>query len=405
VSPPGPPGEAVTGPRPGAERPVRVGVIVPSSNTVLETELARLAELAGKVELHATRVGVTRIGLDPSASAQFAPAAMLDAAGLLVDAGVDVVVWGGTAGSWLGVDRDRHLAAEMAAASGVPATTATLALLDACRAFGVERVGMVTPYVGDVVGQIRERWGVEGVDVATEAHLGLSGNRSFADVDPEDLIGLVERLDRDRVQAIVVACTNLRGAPIVVRLEEVTGLVVLDSVEAAFWGAVRAGGRHLSLPAAGSLLRTGSLRSQSVEASDHLRRVTGSDRVTVRVDEPLLGLDVDLCLAESAAPGLARIGHDRSLDQRSLATVRWLEENRRTLVQADFAEEPRPPAALIDVYGVEAQMLGPLVIGGKVKGWISVHSTVARRWRPADVAALEATVVLVRELLTAGEPA
>jgi maleate cis-trans isomerase len=48
---------------------VRIGTIVPSSNTVLEDELARLAPADGPVAVHVTRVRVTEISLGAAALA------------------------------------------------------------------------------------------------------------------------------------------------------------------------------------------------------------------------------------------------------------------------------------------------------------------------------------------------
>ena len=49
---------------------------------------------------------------------------MLDAAQLLADARVDVVVWNGTSGAWQGLDRDRLLVDRIRRDLGTPATTA-----------------------------------------------------------------------------------------------------------------------------------------------------------------------------------------------------------------------------------------------------------------------------------------
>jgi hypothetical protein len=53
------------------------------------------------------------------------------AARLLADAEVHSIVWNGTSGAWLGIAQDRAICAAITAATGIPATTTTLALLDA----------------------------------------------------------------------------------------------------------------------------------------------------------------------------------------------------------------------------------------------------------------------------------
>jgi len=138
-----------------------------------------------------------------------------------------------------------------------------------------------------------------------------------------------------------------------------------------------------------------------------LRHDMAAARTTVRLDAPGLGLDVDHAAAEAVAPGMAAIAPDGSIDQRSLATVRWLAARRRTLVQPRFGPPPRPPAALVDLYGVRAQILAPVWLDGTLAGWVSVHSATVRPWRPdeqarAERAAHEVLTLLQRALAELG---
>jgi maleate isomerase len=85
----------------------RIGMLTPSSNTCLEPVTAAILRDAGSpAAMYASRVPVTRIALDAHATAQFQENVMVSAARLLADARVDVIVWNGTAGSWLGIDHD-----------------------------------------------------------------------------------------------------------------------------------------------------------------------------------------------------------------------------------------------------------------------------------------------------------
>jgi maleate isomerase len=72
-------------------------------------------------------------------------------------------------------------------------------------------------------------------------------------------------------------------------------------------------------------------------------------------------------------------------------TAQWVMANRRTLVQPDVVHtDSPPPRALIELYGVRAQMLSPVISGSVVVGWVSVHSSVAREWSAGDVDLAEA---------------
>jgi maleate isomerase len=205
----------------------RVGLIVPSSNTVMESEVVRLGRAAS---VHVTRIRVTEISLASGALAQFGTGPMTAAASLLGDAQVDAVAWAGTAGAWLSVEHDRRLAAAMSAAAGVPATTSTLAMLDTLRARGVSRIGLITPYVAPVVELITATFAAVGITVTGESHLGLTENYAFAAVGPDTLAAMGAECAVG-AQALVVFCTNVAGGPAAARMSAAAGLPVLDSIE------------------------------------------------------------------------------------------------------------------------------------------------------------------------------
>jgi maleate isomerase len=80
---------------------VRLGMLTPSSNTVLEPiTMAMLAGVSG-VTAHFSRFKVTEIALSQQALGQFDHGEVLRAAELLAHAKVDVIAWNGTSASWL----------------------------------------------------------------------------------------------------------------------------------------------------------------------------------------------------------------------------------------------------------------------------------------------------------------
>ena len=236
------------------DRPVRIGMITPSSNTCLEPMTYRL--LAGRrdVTAHFARLPVQRIALDASSTGQFSPEAMVAAARQLADARIDVVVWNGTAGSWLGIDHDRDLARLLTDATGVPATTSTLAMLEACRTYDVTRLGLATPYTPDVNEQIVGVYADSGIEVVADA-LGISDNEAFARVPPETVAEQL-RTVAPGMHAVGVLCTNVYGAELAEPLESELGVPVLDSVTVTLWHALLLTGAR-GIAGFGRLLREG----------------------------------------------------------------------------------------------------------------------------------------------------
>jgi GAF domain-containing protein len=133
-------------------------------------------------------------------------------------------------------------------------------------------------------------------------------------------------------------------------------------------------------------------------AMRELLHATGASRVTLRVDTRGEGFPVR---AEALAPGVRSIRDATEIDLRRAKTFQFLERERRLLVQSDcLVAEPAVPPELIELYGVRAQMLAPLVREGRLVGIVSVHHAgTPREWTDEEVAALEATAARVLENL------
>ncbi|HEY3524424.1 MAG TPA: aspartate/glutamate racemase family protein [Candidatus Limnocylindrales bacterium] len=232
----------------------RLGVLTPSSNTVLEPATSRLlAPLDDRISVHYSRFRVTRIAPDAGSDGQFDREPMLAAAELLADARVDAILWSGTSAAWLGLDADRRLVASIESATSVPATTSTLALLDALDALAVRRYGLVVPYVSPIADAIQRNLADAGYACIASTAEGLTDNRSFAGVDGATLAERVRSVAAAGPDAVVVHCTNLRGAEVAVALEDELGIPVLDSVIVGAWGALRLLDLPTDLPRLGRL--------------------------------------------------------------------------------------------------------------------------------------------------------
>jgi len=222
---------------------VRLGMLTPSSNTVLEPETqALLAPIEGAASAHFGRFRVTQIGLDAAAESQFALEPILIAADLLADAKPAVIAWNGTSASWRGFDTDERLCAEIEARCGVRATSAVLASNAAMAAIGVRRLGLVTPYTADVQDGITRNYAAHGIDVVAEAHAGLRDNYSFAELSEDRVADMCRKVAGARPDAIAIVCTNMRGARRAAALEAELDIPILDSVAVTLWGCLTMAG-------------------------------------------------------------------------------------------------------------------------------------------------------------------
>jgi maleate isomerase len=217
---------------------IRLGMLTPSSNTVLEPVTQAMVSGAAGVSAHFSRFPVTEISLAPEALAQFDDAPMLGAARLLAHARVHVIGWNGTSAAWLGFDRDEALIDRIRAATGIPACTSMLALQKILARTGARRIGLVTPYRGDVQARIVENFRAIGVECIAERHLDISENFAFAEIDGATIATMTRAVAAARPDAIAVICTNMAGAPLVEALEHELGTPIYDTIATVVWESV-----------------------------------------------------------------------------------------------------------------------------------------------------------------------
>ena len=223
-------------------RAIRLGMLTPSSNTVLEPAAADIVSSLRNVSVHFSRFKVTEIALSAAAQSQFDDAEILRAASLLADAKVDVISWIGTSASWLGFERDERLVARIREATGINATTCVLAFREIFQLAGIKTIGLVTPYTADVQARIVEVWGAAGFDCIAERHLGIRDNFSFGEVTESQIEGMIREVAKSGVDAVAIVCTNVRGAALVRRLEAELEVPIVDSVVVTLWQSLLAAG-------------------------------------------------------------------------------------------------------------------------------------------------------------------
>lgn len=220
----------------------RLGMLTPSSNTVLEPITAAMLSELPDVSAHFARFRVVKISMDADALGQFTNAPMLEAADLLADAKVQSICWNGTSSGWLGFDTDRALIDQIERRTGIPACSSVLALNELLERFGARRIALVTPYLPEIQERIIENYQRNGYEIVAERHLDDPGNYSFATYSAAEILEMCRAVAADAPDAIAVYCTNFRGAGVAETIESETGIPVLDSVSTALWKSMLVAG-------------------------------------------------------------------------------------------------------------------------------------------------------------------
>lgn len=236
---------------PGTFEMRRIGLLVPSSNTTVETEFFRA--LPPDVTLHTARLLLSSITPD-------AILAMVQdmerQAQLLASADVDVIVLGATAPSFLkGLGYDRELIGKLEAATGKKATTTTTALVEAIGHIGAKRVALGSAYTERLNGIAKSFLEASGVEVTDVKGLSLTDNLVVGRLSANTAYDLALRLDRTKADAIVLSCTNWQTMEVIERVERETGKPVITTTQATVWAALRAVGHTEAVGGYGRLLR------------------------------------------------------------------------------------------------------------------------------------------------------
>jgi len=216
-----------------------IGMLTPSSNTVLEPVTSQILSAIPDATAHFGRFRVTQIALSDRALAQFATDEILAAARLLADARCQVIAWNGTSAGWLGFDTDETLCRAIEAATGARSCTSVLALNEILAITGARRIGLISPYTQDVQDRIIANYAAIGVTVVAETHWGITDNYSFSEVDEPTIAAGIRAVAAAKPDAIAVFCTNLRSAPLVAGLEAELGIPIYDTIATAVWKALK----------------------------------------------------------------------------------------------------------------------------------------------------------------------
>ncbi|MFF2244368.1 hypothetical protein ACFVTM_09335 [Arthrobacter sp. NPDC058130] len=235
----------------GAPGPgTRLGILVPSSNSNAETLTASI--LAEQPDLG---VHYSRFRLPPSLDDTVDLGILGEAPAMLNDADLQAIAFHGTSGSWTGITRDRALCAELEAVCGAPATTASVAVVEALGALSAARIGLVFPGPGAIASQIQREYSIHGIDVqAVSVPEAAMSNPEIARLDASAIGAIMRPAFAHGLDAVVCVGTNLRSGYLVEGFEQEFGIPIVDSAIATLWHVLLLAGVPRPIPGWGALL-------------------------------------------------------------------------------------------------------------------------------------------------------
>lgn len=229
----------------------RIGLLLPSSNTIQESEFNRI--LPDGVTLHVARLPLRTV--EPASTAKLVEDIETESQ-KLADADVDAIVLAATApSSRNGLGYDKDLIKRIETASGRKATTASTALTQALNTLEVKRLVIGAPWSHATNVTTAAFLQASGFTVLAHQALGHVRNLEIGLLDEQTARDMGVAVNRADAQAVMLACGNWNTIGIVDGLESTIGKPVLTTNQVSLWAVLRLAGYHAPVFGWGRLLR------------------------------------------------------------------------------------------------------------------------------------------------------
>jgi maleate cis-trans isomerase len=227
---------------------LKLGIIVPSWNTVMEYEMQRMG--GEGVSIHSQRI---RHNADTEENLAWLSSQAPVAAELLAHARVNAICHGCTGSGFLKTpEEDLELAAELERGTGIPSVTSSSAIVAALHILGAKKVSVASPYEPWLNEKLRAYLEAAGFEVVAIKGLATQAHGS---VTTDTVKALALEVLRPQTEAVFISCSNLQTLDIIEAVEQESGRPVVTSNQAAMWGTLRRIGDRRAVPGAGRLFR------------------------------------------------------------------------------------------------------------------------------------------------------
>jgi maleate isomerase len=212
----------------------RIGLIIPSSNRMVEQEMVR--HVPPGVTAHVARLRMTgahRITLD-----QLMPQ-VEQAASMLTDARCDVVVFHCTANSTSeGVAGEEKLLDALRCAGAAHVSTTASAIRHAFDALGARRIVLLTPYSAHVTAEEAGFLREAGYDVVHAKGFAMKGSDEYCATPSQFWRDRALEAARPDADAYFLSCANISVFPVIEEIEQKLDRPVVTSNQAVIWDAL-----------------------------------------------------------------------------------------------------------------------------------------------------------------------
>ncbi|MGW3547464.1 maleate cis-trans isomerase family protein [Janibacter hoylei] len=244
-----------------------IGMIVPSSNLTMETELPEIFGRRREVHpqdrfvFHSSRMRMKHVTPEElvamNAQTERASLELADARPDAIASACLVAIMAQGAGYHCTAE-DQMRAALGSEGVDAPVISSAGALLRGLTALGARKVVMVTPYMKPLTQLVADYVEDAGFEVLDTLSLEVSDNIAVANLDPADLTQHWKRLDPTALEEadvlVLSACVQMPSLPAIQTVEDEYGKPVVSAAVATAWAILQDLGLPTDVPGSGSLL-------------------------------------------------------------------------------------------------------------------------------------------------------
>ena len=241
----------------------RIGQIVPSSNTTMETEIPAMLRAREAVEperftFHSSRMRMQKVTKEElEAMDRDSDRCAVE----LADARVDVLGYAclvaimSMGKGYHRVSEERLHRRTVEAGGPAPVVTSAGALVDGLKTLGAKKVSILAPYMKPLTRLVIDYIEHEGIEVIDSISLEIADNLEVGRQNPTAPAEITKRLNTKGADAIVAsACVQMPSLSSVQVIEDRTGLPVVTSSVCTTFMMLKSLGLKTVVPNAGALL-------------------------------------------------------------------------------------------------------------------------------------------------------
>lgn len=244
-------------------RVFRIGQIVPSSNTTMETEIPKMLRARESIAperftFHSSRMRLKHVSKEELAN--------MDndsdrCAAELSDAHVDIMGYAClvaimSRGRGYHIESERRLH-EVTVGNGYPTpiVSSAGALIEGLGALGAKKVAIITPYMRPLTELVVDYIQSSGIQVLDSISLEIADNLAVGARDPLALVDIVKDLKTAGADAVVLsACVQMPSFEAIQRVQDSCGIPVVSAAVCTTYRMLKTLGLKAEVPGAGELL-------------------------------------------------------------------------------------------------------------------------------------------------------